>query len=268
MLSSKFGLSGSSVEIIDGAVRKTSPRLAYNDRLMKQIDKQNYFSKLTFTYISTPKILSKGVNYFDMEYINAQRFDSFLATAKPKDITLIINALNEYLLFLITSSRFQNARAKVISKLEELKRHSRYKDFVAFLEGLDVDLNSVPYGFCHGDLTFANILFNEKKIYFIDFLDTYVDSYLIDLTKLKQDLCYHWSSRVFGTVDMRVYQLKSYMWQQLESDYKETLNSNQFKLLDAINLLRIEPYLKDSYHKSILCELIEQTDLYQYFLDT
>jgi len=267
MLSNKFGLSGSNLEIVEGAVRKTSPQASYNPRLMSQLDKQNYFSKLTFTYISTPKVLCKGEAYFDMEYINAHRFDSFLSTATPRNVSLIISGLNEYLSFLISTSRTQNAEAKVKSKLGALKQASGYRKFIEFLQRVDVDLTSIPYGFCHGDLTFANILFNEKKIYFIDFLDTYVDSYLIDLTKLKQDLYYQWSSRVFAAHDMRVYQLKKYIWAQLEYNYYTQLNSKQFQLLDAINLLRIEPYLKNSEHRLILSELIERSDLYKLFLE-
>ena len=40
---------------------------------------------------------------------------------------------------------------------------------------------------CHGDLTLSNLIFKNNEIYCIDFLDSFIDSPIIDLVKLKQD---------------------------------------------------------------------------------
>ena len=45
----------------------------------------------------------------------------------------------------------------------------------------------IPVGTCHGDLTFSNILFNGNNYYLIDFLDSFIESPLLDIVKLRQD---------------------------------------------------------------------------------
>ena len=66
-----------------------------------------------------------------------------------------------------------------------------------------VDMH-VPYSFCHGDLTFANIIFHSNRLYFIDFLDSFIDSYLIDFAKLKQDLFYFWNLKI-QSINFRIF---------------------------------------------------------------
>ena len=53
---------------------------------------------------------------------------------------------------------------------------------------------TVSVGFCHGDLTFSNLLVNAKsrRIALFDFLDSFVESPLQDLAKLRQDTAYFW----------------------------------------------------------------------------
>jgi len=148
----------------------------------------------------------------------------------------------------------------VIDKLDSLEQ----TPFVEYLKSLDVDYN-VPKSFCHGDLTFTNILFHKKKLYLIDFLDSFVDTFLVDLCKLKQDLYYHWSIRLHDDTNMRLYQSTNYIWKEMEERYEEYINTLAFDVLDVVNLLRIQPYLKDPNHQSILSHLIENTELYENF---
>ena len=52
------GLSGCKLEIIgDGILRKYSSSFDYNERLLKQVDKQILFSKLILKNVDTPKVL-------------------------------------------------------------------------------------------------------------------------------------------------------------------------------------------------------------------
>ena len=54
---------------------------------------------------------------------------------------------------------------------------------------------SIPIGFCHGDLTFSNIMFalDDNQVGLIDFLDSFIETPLIDLVKLRQDTHFHWT---------------------------------------------------------------------------
>lgn len=256
----KVGLSGCSLEKIGNTVRKYSSNEDYNSRLLKQSEKQDYFSKFVFTRLSTPRVISRGDSYFDMEYVQASSFNTFLTTADTKQLDFICDGLHEYFEFLIEHSRTQNIQSKVIDKLDSLEQ----TPFVEYLKSLDVDYN-VPKSFCHGDLTFTNILFHKKKLYLIDFLDSFVDTFLVDLCKLKQDLYYHWSIRLHDDTNIRLYQATNYIWKEMEEKYEEYINTLAFDVLDVVNLLRIQPYLKDPNHQSILSHLIENTELYENF---
>ncbi len=54
---------------------------------------------------------------------------------------------------------------------------------------------SIPIGICHGDLTLSNILIdvNHMSLYLIDFLDSFIESPLLDIVKVRQDTKYYWT---------------------------------------------------------------------------
>jgi thiamine kinase-like enzyme len=256
----KIGLSGCTLEKIDNTIRKYSSSESYNQRLLKQSEKQEYFSRFIFTRLSTPRVISRGDSYFDMEYIQASSFNTFLNSADVNQLDFICEGLYEYFEFLIEHSRTQNIKTKVMNKLDSLEQ----TPFIDYLKSLDVDYD-VPKSFCHGDLTFTNILFHKKKLYFIDFLDSFVDTFYVDLCKLKQDLYYHWSIRLHDGMNVRLYQSTNYIWKNIEERYKKYINTLAFDVLDVVNLLRIQPYLKNQEDKTILSYLIQNTKLYENF---
>ena len=96
----------------------------------------------------------------------------------------------------------------------------------------------------------SNILFQDKKIYFIDFLDSYIDSFICDLIKLKQDLYYLWNLKIQSSKNLRHLIVYKRFWDLIYSKNVEYLQSPQFKMLDIINYLRIEPYIKSIEHRN------------------
>jgi thiamine kinase-like enzyme len=123
----------------------------------------------------------------------------------------------------------------------------------------------VPKSFCHGDLTFTNVLFHKNRLFFIDFLDSYVDSFICDLIKLKQDLYYFWSLKVQNIDSLRIKQIYKFIWDKLYRRYSSYIDSDGFKILDTLNSLRIEPYLTNQYQRDILYKIIENSNLYEKF---
>ena len=119
----------------------------------------------------------------------------------------------------------------------------------------------VPHTFCHGDLTFANIIFHKNRLFFIDFLDCYVDTFLSDLVKLKQDLHHLWAVRNQDVYSNRIHQIYQYIWDKLEVRYESFMNES-FHILDAMNALRIEPYLTSDDQRVILEGIVKSTELY------
>ena len=121
-------------------------------------------------------------------------------------------------------------------------------------------------GFCHGDLTLSNILFENDEVFFLDFLDSYIESWIIDLVKLKQDLFYFWSMERDGDpINFRASQVSLKIWNDIESSYFEKTKTDEFKILEALNFLRIYPYIKSDTDLLILDKIIKKLPIYEEF---
>ena len=257
------GLSGCSLELInDRILRKYSPTTDYNSRLLSQADKQVVFGNRIYKNIDSPKIYDIQKNYFDMEYIAGKSFDEFFSIASVNDVEFVVLTLFDYFDTLISTARNIDVTKKILNKIDSLKEKSSYPKYIEFLRKYVEDKRIiVPHTFCHGDLTFANIIFHKNRLFFIDFLDCYVDTFLSDLVKLKQDLHHLWAVRNQDVYSNRIHQIYQYIWDKLEVRY-ESYMSDEFHILDAMNALRIEPYLTSERQNVILESIVKSKELY------
>ena len=257
------GLSGCSLELInDRVLRKYSPTTDYNSRLLSQADKQVVFGNRIYKNIDAPKVYDIQKNYFDMEYIAGKSFEEFFSVASVNDIEFVVSTLFDYFDTLISTARNFDATNKILTKIDSLKEKSSHKKYIEFLRKYVEDNRIiVPHTFCHGDLTFANIIFHKNRLFFIDFLDCYVDTFLSDLVKLKQDLHHLWAVRNQDVYSVRIHQIYQYIWDKLEVRYESFMNES-FHILDAMNALRIEPYLTSDDQRVILEGIVKSTELY------
>ena len=271
----RLGLSGCKLEFIsDDVIRKTSQSTEYNQRFEKQIHKQQQFFGVKLNNISTPKILNvgyeKGLLYCDMQYIDSSIFTEKFQHSTFNDITYYTKTLFNY----VDTIRFTNEsytsdeiKSCVVAKLEQLKPKSKYSDLIVnVLEHTKhIDFGEVEKNNCHGDLTLSNILFTNRDIYFIDFLDSYVESFLIDLVKIKQDLYYKWNIKLMNSYLPKVEFYMNKMWGDFEKKYDKHIDTELFHVLDLINYLRIEPYISTHNQFFTLDETIKSTHLYQLY---
>ena len=257
------GLSGCSLELInDRVLRKYSPTTDYNSRLLSQADKQVVFGNRIYKNIDAPKVYDIQKNYFDMEYVAGKSFEEFFSIASVNDVEFVVSTLFDYFDTLISTARNIDATKQILDKLDSLKEKSSYPKYIEFLRKYVEDRRiTVPHTFCHGDLTFANIIFHKNRLFFIDFLDCYVDTFLSDLVKLKQDLYHLWAVRNQDVYSNRIHQIYQYIWDKLEVRYESYLNEG-FHILDVINALRIEPYLTSDSQRVILESIVKSTELY------
>ena len=200
------GLSGCKLSIShDGRfVTKTASNNDYNSRLVKQIEKQKIFKKMLIEGVECPDIIETGkdkddLDYFIMKYAKGKDYRDFLNCSPPEEIVFFTNSIFRYIETMrLTESMHTEVEFSqaCIEKLESIKKNIPDLLFFEFLNNkiLNMGKINIPTSFCHGDLTLSNILFSNKKIYFLDFLDSYIESWIIDLVKLKQDLFYFWSS--------------------------------------------------------------------------
>ena len=233
-------------------LRKDSGNLEYNRRLKKQYIKQ---TKFTLNSIKTPKVYSfgksNGLFYFDMEFLNGITLAEYMSCIKIKEINSLISLLFKSLP--VENSVIKpNTDTIFKKKINEIKNKLRPCDkealiAVKLLENFDFSL--IPFSYCCGDLTLENIILNnDKQIYLIDFLDSFYNSWMIDVAKLLQDLDLHWSYRhqkIDFNLAMRLAVAKEALLENIaEYENGNNLLKSIYHIL-LLNILRIIPYTKD-----------------------
>ena len=269
------GLSGCDLYLKDGIVTKTSPLFSYNDRLEKQMIKQINFQS---DDVIVPKVFGSGLNdegffYFNMLYEIGSTYSSFLNISSIDEIRLFASSLIKYLKKSISTELFAETEIKdsILTKMETLKKYlaSELFNFIS-IKISQMDASKVMKGRCHGDLTLSNILVREGRPIFIDFLDSYIESPLIDIVKLKQDLYYFWSFHKDypGMLSLRAAQTSFFIWKHIENEFSEYINTETFRILEFVNFARIYPYAKDPKSFQLLENLIKTTSIYEEFNST
>ena len=261
------GLSGCKLELIgSNTLRKHSSSPSYNKRLELQIKKQELFSNQVFRNVETPKVLSKEDSYFDMEYVTGRSFDEYFSVCSLDDIDFVFDSLCGYFDGLISNAQYYQpevSKKRLLDKINSLETHTNHlTDLYHIRQMVSSITMKIPQTFCHGDLTLTNVIFNKNRLYYIDFLDCFIDSFLCDLVKLKQDLFYHWSLDVQGIKNLRIRQIYSFLWRKLEKRYSKYVETIEFDVLDILNTLRLEPYLTNEDQRIIIKRMLKCSSLY------
>lgn len=245
-------------------VRKYSGSKDYNLRLVSQCTKQQHFQSDT---IKVPKVLNSGYDenglfYFDMEYIQGVTLSKFITKIDVSDIQGIVSTIIGNLQFeTVRNHTTSEIFTKKISELEEKTKNlgnGAVKQAISILKKIDWAV--FPNTMCHGDLTFENIIISNKEIYFIDFLDSFYDSWLLDVGKLFQDLECMWSYRDMTSWDANT-KIRLVIFKQIILNCLKQKNSRYVHFTYAallLHLVRIYPYSKDSVTLSFLDQQVER----------
>lgn len=241
-------------------VRKISGSSDYNARLQAQADKQMHFDS---QFINTPKVLGSGVTvdglfYFDMEYIRGITFAEYMRRIEIGKIRGIVSGLIGHIAD--ESRKCAPAKADVITDKINVLRKS-----IASLEpvvaGMDIQVIERSFDIlethswqnfvrssCHGDMTLENIIIRDGELYFIDFLDSFYDCWLLDISTLLQDVYTMWAYRDWDTIDMNT-QIRLAVFRDILMDAIRGMNGgmwlNEVFYALLLKLLRIYPYTRD-----------------------
>lgn len=250
------GHSGCKIELIKDEnkfiVRKSAGSTDYNRRLKKQLIKQKMFS---LQNIYTPKIYYFGKNeedlfYFDMEYVSGKTFAEYLPQLSTDEIENYIKCIfdNIYLQNKENNSFAQKIfMQKIIALESKINCYDNLTSPFAILK--KYDWSKISKSFCHGDLTLENILITyDKKIYLIDFLDSFYNSWIIDIAKILQDVDLKWSYRNYNLTTNQALRLEIAKIALIDKilgleNGKDLLLSIYHTLL--LNIIRIYPYTND-----------------------
>jgi hypothetical protein len=264
------GRSGCELNILEGeegvVVRKSSVSAEYNERLKKQAEKQQAYYNRKSTLLQTPKVINSGysegnVYYFEMEYVKGEKFSDFFSRATVDEINRLFLRFKEYFDELFESATTKPADIKSIEeKILDVKTKLDGNDnfSVEFKNAIINKLSSciptedIPLASCHGDFTFSNILVTSiDNIYTFDFLDSFIESPIIDLVKIRQDTKFFWSVEIDDKLDLgqkcRVLQVLKYLDIKFENYLQSHFNkySAWYNYLELFNLVRIMPYAQN-----------------------
>lgn len=278
------GRSGCSLMVFESngktLVRKVSSSLAYNSRLIQQLKKQSDFNQFNLLEaFGSPKVISigttnQGLNYFDMQYVTGEKFSDFLCRISVQKIQVVIKLLIDYLEYCFFNANYIYPPIDVIQvKINEIQTRlnantnfgEEFKQKIYLFLRANIPNSKLPQFCCHGDLTFSNMLFCPSgKIYLIDFLDSFIESPLIDLVKLRQDTRFFWSVEIDSNLESdkicKVLQILSYIDKSLEQYLSKKGKDvyNWYQYLEIFNLVRIMPYVDKEQEVNFLNKHIEE----------
>jgi len=239
-------------------------------------------AELSNTQTSSPQVTIK------MQYVYSKNFIEFFEQAGFEQVDYLIGALEYFIEHEINKCKLENVPAKIfqdkfasIRKTCENNPLYQVEDKFTNSQILDEEIKSIldrseqvfanlcdmliPVGLCHGDLTFSNILFNGNNYYLIDFLDSFVETPLQDIVKIRQDTAHRWSQLMYtkrydavrlhivlDKIDREIdtYFSNKYQWYR---DY--------YQVMQLMNILRILPYAHEvkviEYLKNTLMGILD-----------
>tara|TARA_R110002050_G_scaffold181032_4_gene314541 strand:- start:449 stop:778 length:330 start_codon:yes stop_codon:yes gene_type:complete len=95
------------------------------------------------------------------------------------------------------------------------------------------------------------MLFDNSDIVVIDFLDTFLDTPLQDIVKIRQDSKYFWSLNLVNKLQdsIKVKQSLNYVDKKIKEEFSNyDFYKKYYKYFQVLNLLRILPYSNNKNH--------------------
>lgn len=235
-------------------VRKISSDKIYNERLRLQADKQASFKS---NVVKAPHVFSTGYTqdglyYFDMEYIQGITMAEYMQTIEVGKVRGLVESI---IRDIVTVKNVDSSvdESIFINKISDLEKKLRIKENPVIDEALDMLANHSWSRFsktsCHGDLTLENIIVKDGQLYLIDFLDSFYDSWIMDISTLMQDVQTLWSYRFQDEINIntliRLIVFRDILMDTVQELSKDDVIEVYYALL--LKLIRIYPYTKDEH---------------------
>lgn len=280
------GHSGCNIDIIEEGdnllVKKSTLDKKYLKRLELQGNKQMNDKCLTDS-IYNPSISKIEANedecYILMDYIYANNFIDYFEKASPQDIDHFIDNFIKYIHNEIDKCEIKkvsknvfidkfNSVVKNCEKNDLLKGNMRVKSILKDCENVFTNMPEefeIPVGICHGDLTFSNILFSSNKFYFIDYLDSFIETPIQDIVKLRQDTKYFWSTMMYKKKYdvVRLNIIFNYIDDKISEHFGNfEYYYRNYDRLQLMNILRILPYVKEEKVRDFVLNILSALPKY------
>ncbi len=252
-------------------VIKKSSSIDYNLRLKNQMEKQITFLKNGY---NVPEVYdfgfdSNGLFYFEMEYVSGISMNDYLKTINATNIESFVDLIIEFIkpeYSRSSSEEYDKIYCIFIDKVVSIKQKvpevflsdKRVKRAFHILE--NYDWSDFCESRCHGDLTLENVIVKDGDLFFIDFLDSFYNCWIIDAAKILQDVYCLWSFREDDVLSANVL-VKMGIFYSLFIDKISSINELLVKDIFAVlllNILRILQYNNNKRTELFLLEQIEK----------
>jgi hypothetical protein len=278
---SVHGNSGCRVRIAElggrVVVAKSALDRRYSERLRKQIEKQRLCrGENTLPFVRIPNVLAEsddaGLYRADMEYVYFHNSIDFFAVASRPLVDSVLDKIFRFVDAEIAASRLEtipagelgDKLASIDAALRARGEHEAYRESLARVqrELARRDRIEIPIGRCHGDLTFSNIMIarDASAIALIDFLDSFIESPIMDIAKLRQDTLFEWTLLMGENIEdpIRFGQIMRYLDHRIAEKYSahEWYRDNG-NLILAVNVLRIAPYARSPAVRGFIVNCID-----------
>lgn len=286
------GHSGCQIDVVNENssvyVYKSTVDPKYLKRLVLQAKKQQAASEVEFQHIRVPKIydIKKEDSFTSvkMQYVYSKNFIEFFEQAGFEQLDYFIGALEYFIEYEISHSELQKVSPEIFQKKfadirSKVEKNSFYlveqnclkpeiQNIIDQSQRIFDNLQEmlIPIGVCHGDLTFSNILFNGNNYYLIDFLDSFIETPLQDIVKIRQDTAYRWSQLMYTKPydAVRLHIICDKIDQEIDSYFvrKYQWYTENYRIMQLMNILRILPYAHEEkvidYLVGILNEILNE----------
>lgn len=263
------GNSGCELTLLDNGMCPTvkkSCKKSYKERLSAQSRKQNKYGEFLKRHTGhkfvAPKIINEHFEespfYFEMEYFNGLDpliyFENSGKTKIQKFTESILLLIDKEIKECSLKDVSNDLQKKCSTTIENVRRNKssllKEQDLLECAQLFEKKWSSpvlLPVGISHGDLTFSNILIDDHKdsICLIDFLDSFIETPLFDIVKIRQDTKFLWTFLMhknlrnkakieicFSHLDKIIHEkYNSYEW------YRKHYTPSQI-----LNMLRVDQY--------------------------
>ncbi len=278
------GYSGCGTSLVQEGdfqyVRKSTADPLYISRLKDQAQKQKRMSMAnSLEFVQIPRVTKEDDlpdSYaFEMDYFRCDDAISFLQKATREDLELVTDRLLQFIEYNIEqSTEMVVSKEIIVRKYEDVKnkflQNYQFDTEVtnrilqraeSIIMSIDEELR-IPVGYCHGDLTFSNILITKdtKQVVLVDWLDSFVETPLHDIVKLRQDTKYYWSLNSyrfpFDRIKMMI--IMDHLDKKIDSYFSRcSFYRKNYFLFQLLNLLRICPYVIEKEDILFLIKILD-----------
>jgi len=231
------------------------------ERLTNQRKKHDFFYRVLSPdkNICVPRIVSHSSTSYEMEYFCGLDIPTFIDCNEINSIMNMITTLTSFVHEMITKCNLQEIDSKIIErKIDALYNIIGYRinieknDITNRIKD-SVHSTKIPVGMCHGDLTFSNVLIDKTgKMCMFDFLDSFYETPIQDIVKLRQDTSFLWSRQISrGDFDDTRYKIISaHIDKFIDTEFRQyKFYASCYHVFQLLNFMRILPYIKEGNKK-------------------